>query len=132
MPHFDPAMRMALAAFNRVTDASIKHMIIISDGDPTPRRGRDARRLSPPRESRSAPWRSALTDRPAHQVLQNIATRRGGKYYVVTNPKALPRIYQREARRVARPLIYEPDGGRAADRLSRTRCSTASTVRCRR
>ena len=35
MPAFDPAMRMALAAFVGV-NASVKHMIIISDGDPSP------------------------------------------------------------------------------------------------
>ena len=34
MPDFEPAMKMALAAFNSVP-ASIKHMIVISDGDPT-------------------------------------------------------------------------------------------------
>ena len=43
--------------------------------------------------------------------MQDIAIDTGGKYYVVTNPNALPKIYQREARKVSRPLIYEPDGG---------------------
>ena len=57
----------------------------------------------------------------------------GGKYYVVNNPKALPRIFQREARRVARPLIYENADRRAARKSgSRTRCSAASSSRCRR
>ncbi|MEX2026592.1 MAG: glutamine amidotransferase, partial [Pirellulaceae bacterium] len=46
-----------------------------------------------------------------HRTLQDIATATGGKYYVVNNPQALPKIYQREARRVARPLIFEPPGG---------------------
>jgi hypothetical protein len=41
------------------------------------------------------------------QTLQTIARVTGGKYYVVRSPNALPRIYQREARRVARPLIIE-------------------------
>ena len=41
-------------------------------------------------------------------VLQNIATQTGGKYYEVNNANALPKIYQREARRIARPLVYEP------------------------
>ena len=45
---------------------------------------------------------------------QNLATRLpphgGGKYYSVNNPnKALPRIFQKEARRVSRPLIYPGD-----------------------
>ncbi len=109
MPQFDPAMRMTLAAFNRV-NASIKHAIIISDGDP-----------SQPRQStlngfvagkiKISTVAVGAHGAAGHKTLQSIATQTGGKYYVVTNPKALPRIYQREARRVARPLIYEPDGG---------------------
>lgn len=109
MPAFDPSMRKALAAFNRVK-ASVKHMIIISDGDPTP-----------PNSSTLSAFKKAGvkittvavgTHGPAGSTpLQNIATVTGGQYYVVTNPKALPRIYQREARKVTRPLIYEPDGG---------------------
>ncbi len=109
MPQFDPAMRMSLAAFNRV-NASIKHMIIISDGDPSPPRGGTVAGYAAAGIKISTVAVGAHG--PAgHQVLQQIATQTGGKYYVVTNPKALPRIYQREARRVARPLIYEPDGG---------------------
>ncbi|MCL4202884.1 MAG: VWA domain-containing protein [Pirellulaceae bacterium] len=106
MPDFDPGMKMALAAFNRLTDASVKHMIIISDGDPTP-----------PGFMTLAGYRQAGvkistvavgTHGPAgHTTLQNIANATGGQYYVVTNPKALPRIFQIEARRVARPLIKD-------------------------
>ncbi len=109
MPQFDPAMRMSLAAFNRV-NASLKHMIIISDGDPSPPRNTTVNAYAAAGIKISTVAVGAHG--PAgHQVLQQIATQTGGKYYVVNNPKALPRIYQREARRVARPLIYEPDGG---------------------
>jgi hypothetical protein len=44
---------------------------------------------------------------PGNSVLQSIASTTGGKYYVVRDPNALPRIYQKEARKVARPLIVE-------------------------
>ncbi len=40
-------------------------------------------------------------------ALSAIATATGGKYWEVKNANALPRIFQREARRVARPLIWE-------------------------
>ncbi|MDP6443896.1 MAG: VWA domain-containing protein, partial [Pirellulaceae bacterium] len=109
MPQFEPAMKVALGAFRRV-NASVKHMIIISDGDP-----------SPPRGATIAAYKQAKIQistvavgthgPPGSTPLQQLATQTGGKYYVVSNPKALPKIYQREARRVARPLIYEPDGG---------------------
>ncbi|MCG8651243.1 MAG: glutamine amidotransferase, partial [Pirellulales bacterium] len=43
--------------------------------------------------------------------LQRIANATGGKYYAVKHGRALPRIFQREARRVSKPLVYEPPGG---------------------
>jgi len=43
--------------------------------------------------------------------LQRIATRTGGKYYRVNNAKALPKIYQKEVRRLAKPLVFERDPG---------------------
>ncbi len=105
MPNFDPAMKIALSAFNR-TPASVKHMIIISDGDPTP-----------PSPMTTLGFRQAKVKittvavgahgRVGHQTLQTIAKATGGKYYAVKNPKALPRIFQIEARKVARPLVKD-------------------------
>lgn len=109
MPQFEPAMVMALAAFKTNT-ASVKHMIIISDGDPTP-----------PSNNILSQYKAANikiatvavgTHGPAGSTpLQNIATVTGGKYYVATNPKALPRIFQIETRKVARPLVKEDKSG---------------------
>ncbi|QDU95398.1 VWA domain-containing protein [Lignipirellula cremea] len=109
MPQFDPAMRMALAAFNR-TNASVKHMIIISDGDPSPPAAATIQQYV--KSNIQVSTVAVGTHGAAGSTpLQQLAADTGGKYYVVKNPKALPRIYQREARRVARPLIFEPDGG---------------------
>jgi uncharacterized membrane protein len=109
MPQFDPAMQMTLKEMIPNT-ASVKHCIIISDGDP-----------SPPNNTTLAGFKKAGikittvavgTHGPAGSTpLQNIANATGGKYYVVTNPKALPRIFQIEARRVARPLVFEDPAG---------------------
>ncbi len=108
MPDFDPSMKRAAAAFARLTDAANKHMIIVSDGDPS----------APTPGTVNALKQGGVTvstvavgaHGPAgHQTLQDIATRTGGKYYVVNNNNALPKIFQREARRVARPLVYEPN-----------------------
>ena len=109
MPEFDPAMRMAVAGLMR-TPASVKHCVIISDGDPT------------------APSASTINDFKKNNItistvsvashgltdskrLRQIASTTGGKYYSVSSGRALPRIFQREARRVAKPLVYEPAGG---------------------
>ena len=109
MPQFEPAMVMALKDF-QANNASIKHMIIISDGDPSPPSGtvlagfkKAGVKISTCAVGAHGPAESSL--------LQNIATTTGGKYYMVTNPKALPRIFQIEARRVARPLVKEDPKG---------------------
>jgi uncharacterized membrane protein len=109
MPQFEPAMVMALKDFQG-NPASIKHMIIVSDGDPSPPSGtvlagfkKAGVKISTCAVGAHGPAESSL--------LQNIATTTGGKYYMVTNPKALPRIFQIEARRVARPLVKEDPKG---------------------
>ena len=109
MPDFEPSMRMALTSLAK-TPASIKHMIIISDGDPTPPSAGVISQYSANMIKISTVAVGAHG--PAgHQTLQNIATKTGGNYYVATNPSALPKIFMREAMRVSRPLVYEPDGG---------------------
>ena len=109
MPAFDPAMQMALTGFNKV-QASMKLMIIISDGDPQPPRPGTINKFKQAGIKISTV--AVGTHGPAGSVpLRRIAAQTGGKYYKATNPKALPRIYQREVRRIARPLIFEPPGG---------------------
>jgi uncharacterized membrane protein/Mg-chelatase subunit ChlD len=107
MPDFDPGMKKAAAALAAIADAAVKHMIIISDGDPSP----------PTTGTLAALVAGKVTVTTVavgshgilgSNVMRDIATRTGGKYYVVNNANALPKIYQREARRIARPLVFEP------------------------
>lgn len=113
MPEFGPGMEMARVAMSRLGNSvAVKHMIIISDGDPSPPSNRILQGLVQGKVTVSTvavgahgPAESAL--------LQRIATSTNGKYYQANSPNALPRIFQREARRVARPLIFEyPPGFR--------------------
>ncbi|MCA9187605.1 MAG: VWA domain-containing protein [Pirellulaceae bacterium] len=108
MPEFEPAMKMALAGMNAIPEAAVKHMIIISDGDPSPPRNATLQAMKQAKIQVST-VAVGTHGPPGSTPLQNIANVTGGKYYVVTNPQALPRIYQREARRVARPLVIERD-----------------------
>jgi uncharacterized membrane protein len=109
MPDFDSSLKLAVASLKKV-NASVKHMIIISDGDPTPASN------SVLNEFLNAKIKISTVAVGAHgsvgtAELKRIATRTGGNYYVVTNAATLPKIFMREARRVARPLVYEPEGG---------------------
>ncbi len=106
MPDFDPSLRMAAAAFANCTEAASKHMIVISDGDPSP--SSQAVLQDFVKQKIKISTVAVGTHGPAgHTELQRIARTTQGKYYVVNNPQALPRIFQREARRVARPLVKE-------------------------
>ena len=105
MPDFDNSMQRALNGLTGVK-ASVKHMIIISDGDPS---GPAPNLLSQYIQQNIVISTVAVGTHgpPTKTPLQRIATATGGKFYNVTNPKALPKIFQREARKVAKPLIVE-------------------------
>ncbi|MCA9245907.1 MAG: VWA domain-containing protein [Planctomycetales bacterium] len=110
MPQFDGSMLMAAKAFQNLPDAAVKHMIIISDGDPTPPSPSTLALL------RRVKVRVSTVAVGSHGMLgsnlmQQIASATGGKYYVVKQASALPKIYQREVRRLARPLIFEDKNG---------------------
>ena len=92
------------------TPASMRHAIIISDGDATPPK---ASLLQKYRDAKIKVTTVAIgTHGPAgNATLQNIAKATGGQYYIVKNPQGLPKIYQKEARRVAKPVIKESQSG---------------------
>lgn len=105
MPDFDPAMTKAIKEFE-TNPASVKHMIVISDGDPSPPSNSIINRFK--KASVTISTVAIGSHGPAESsLLQKIANQTGGKYYAVNNPKAIPKIFQRESRRVARPLILE-------------------------
>jgi uncharacterized membrane protein/Mg-chelatase subunit ChlD len=110
MPQFGPSVIMAAQAFAGVPDAAVKHMIIISDGDPSAPSGASIAQMKSMGVTISTV--AVAAHGPAEsRLLNNIAQATGGKFYTVNNPTALPRIYQREARRVSRPLVYESPAG---------------------
>jgi len=110
MPDFDPGLQLALRGFATVPDAAIKHMIVISDGDPTPPSRGIVRALAKSKITVSTV--AVACHGPAESKrMANLSKATGGRYYAVQNPKALPKYFQREARRVAQPLIYENKQG---------------------
>ncbi|MEM9413355.1 MAG: glutamine amidotransferase, partial [Planctomycetota bacterium] len=107
MPDFNAPMRLALNGLKN-TKASVKHMIIISDGDPT---APSNRLLADYVKNKIKISTVLIGNHSLTTPMQRIAKVTGGRYYPRTNPKALPKIFQREARRVAKPVIKESESG---------------------
>jgi Mg-chelatase subunit ChlD/uncharacterized membrane protein len=105
MPDFEPAMLLAEQGFAGLQNVSVKHMIVLSDGDPGFPQRATLNRLKAMGVTISTVAVNAHGTAES-QNMNNIAIAGGGKYYSVNNNKALPRIFQTEARRVSRSLIY--------------------------
>ncbi|PQO42132.1 VWA domain-containing protein [Blastopirellula marina] len=90
-------------------EAAVKHMIVLTDGQ-TPQA--DFLRLTRQISDRGITVTTVAVGQDADiRLLNRIATMGRGKFYQVTSPKAIPRIFMLEARRVARPLVYENQSG---------------------
>ncbi|MEE8507837.1 MAG: glutamine amidotransferase, partial [Myxococcota bacterium] len=105
MPSFQDSMQLAFDGL-KGRRAGQKHVIIISDGDP-----------SPPRASLLDDYVSAkitvttvmVAGHGGSATMQVVANKTGGRFYRVTNPKNLPKIFIKEAQLVSRSLIQEGD-----------------------
>ncbi len=106
MPDFDPTMTLAKQGFDKVPTLAVKHMIIISDGDPSPPSSSILNKLKSMQVTVTTVG-VGTHGQPESSRLSSIASATGGKYYEVKSANSLPKIFQIEARRVARPLIWE-------------------------
>ena len=110
MPDFNQPMRLMLKGL-LASNASVKHAIIISDGDPTTPTPALLQKFIDNKIKIST---VTIGSHRQQNPMADIAKKTGGKHYPIKSPKALPKIYQREARRVAKPVIKENiDGIRA-------------------
>ncbi|MCO5166828.1 MAG: glutamine amidotransferase [Planctomycetes bacterium] len=106
MPDFDGIFRMALEAL-KGTNASVKHMIVMSDGDPSPPSPALLGQCRDNRISVSTICYFAHdgAQGASAQTMRRIANVTGGKFYYLDDPKDLPRLFIKEAQRVSRSLI---------------------------
>lgn len=87
------------------TQARIKHMIVLSDGQ-TEGTGYDALARSI-REQRITISTVAVGSDAAHELLRSIAEVAGGRYYETVDPSAIPRIFTQDTRQHTQPTIRE-------------------------
>ncbi|WP_164103047.1 VWA domain-containing protein [Candidatus Laterigemmans baculatus] len=106
--NMQPAMQLGFRALAN-SNAATKHMIILSDGHTQP--GNFNELATQMRQQGMTVTCVAIGDEADTGLLNQIAAVGGGKFYQVNSPRAIPQIFMREARRVARPLIYENQSG---------------------
>lgn len=97
-------------------DAAVKHVIVLTDGMTA---GENYEQLAANMRKQGITTSCvALGADSATTLLDGIARAGGGKFYLVTHPRTIPRIFMKEAMRVARPLIFEKKDGFAVARES--------------
>jgi len=88
------------------TDASVKHVILLSDGRPSD--GESPLAIAEELGMQGIRVSTiAVGDGADRELMAAIAQVSGGKYYEVYDPNTLPRIFIKEIRLVRRPLIKE-------------------------
>ncbi|MEZ6050439.1 MAG: VWA domain-containing protein [Planctomycetaceae bacterium] len=105
MPAFGPTMRQGLDGLKE-SDAATKHMIIISDGDPTP---------PPPQliaefvKEQISVSMVAIFPHGGSDIskMRAIASSTGGRYYFPDDPNKLPGIFIKEAKTLKRSMVQE-------------------------
>lgn len=105
MPSFDATMQMAYDALIQST-ASIKHVIVISDGDPATPNQALARKIKSAGITISTICIAPHSPRDS-QTMQALAKWGGGNYYYPQQFDKLPQIFIKEARTVKKSLIFE-------------------------
>lgn len=106
MPDFDPSLEMAIKGLMPLPGVSQRHVIIISDGDPSPPSTATLNKMVQNRITCS----TVGIGYGAHvqeSTLKQIANVTKGRFYRCTNPKQLPQIFVKEAKVVRRSLIDE-------------------------
>lgn len=107
MPEFDTALSMAHKALtNPAKSLAVKHVIIISDGDPVTQNL--AQLATMKTDHVTVTTVGVATHGPAQdQALKAIADATGGRYHHVKDPAQLPAVYIKEVRTVSRSFIVE-------------------------
>lgn len=103
MPAFEPGMVLALNAL-KASDASAKHLIVISDGDPSPPTPQTVQGYVDAKISISM---IAINPHGGQDVsiMQSVANATGGRYYFPQDPAQLPSIFIKEAKTLKRSML---------------------------
>jgi uncharacterized membrane protein len=107
MPDFATTMNIAVRDLLALKDVSQRHIIIISDGDPSPPSGSTISKMNDHQITCSTIGIGYGGAHCIEPTLRDIANKTEGKFYRCTNPNTLPQIFIKEAKVIRRPLIDE-------------------------
>jgi len=105
---FESSVTMATTALE-ASKAGQRHIIIISDGDPAPPTQATLQRAVASKITITTVMVSGHSTAQDYTNMKFTAEFTGGRFYEVTNPKLLPKIFTKEASVVSRSLIVEGD-----------------------
>ncbi len=106
MPDFTPSMQLAFNGLMSVR-AGQRHVIAISDGDPAPPTPALLNQFVANKITVTTVMVAGHGSPSDNASMNNTAQKTGGRFYNITNPKALPQIFIKEAKIVSRSLIQE-------------------------
>lgn len=105
---FEGSVSMAVKALED-SRAGQRHIIIISDGDPAPPTQATINRAIASKVTITTVMVSGHGTQQDYVNMKWTAESTGGRFYEVTNPKNLPKIFTKEAAVVSRSLVVEGD-----------------------
>ncbi len=106
MPDFGASMELAVTGLMQCTDAAQRHIIIISDGDPSPPLASTIKRMQENQITCSTVG-IGYGSHVVEQTLIGIARQTGGRFYACKNPRQLPQIFVKESKVIKRSLLDE-------------------------
>ncbi|HTQ40021.1 MAG TPA: VWA domain-containing protein [Pirellulales bacterium] len=107
--NMQPAIMMAHEQLQHAADATVRHMVIMTDGETE---GSDYPQLIQQlHQEKITTSTVALGADADFALLEQMAHAGGGRYYNAKVPRVLPRIFQQETRLVTRPLVFERESG---------------------
>jgi uncharacterized membrane protein/Mg-chelatase subunit ChlD len=103
MPDFQTPMQLGLTGLEK-SDAALKHLIVISDGDPSPPTPALIQQFVSSKVSVSM---IAINPHGGQDIslMQSIAATTGGRYYFPQDPSQLPSIFIKEAKTLKRSML---------------------------